>query len=107
MDSEWAMKKQDPTRPSVTVVPAVPERVVPYMSTVFAHLVDSRLSQVEQGFYCSTCLHTKDEQELFTRISFFEHLKGCRIEPFEENWEFRSSGGRHPLQLDLESSGCD
>jgi hypothetical protein len=103
VDFEWDMRKQDPTRPSITAISAVPKRNVRPMSTVFSPLIDPKSSQVEQGFYCTSCLYTTYDQDLFTRDSFLDHLKDCRVRPFEISWNtFYGS-----LKLDFEGSGCD
>jgi hypothetical protein len=86
---EDAMEKRNKTvRSSVTIISAVPGRYWAAMSTVFAPLIDPVSSQVEQGFYCTSCLHTRRYQELFTREEFFKHLKNCRVRPFMEYWNW-------------------
>jgi hypothetical protein len=100
---ECALEKPNKTgRHSITIIPAVPWCYRPAMSTVFASLIDPVSSQVEQGFYCTSCLHTRRYQELFTREEFFKHLKNCRVRPFMEYWNWMNR-----LRLDLESYGCD
>ena len=102
IDLEWALRKHDYTRPSVSVISAVPITIARHMPIVVAPLVNSMSFQVEQGYYCSTCLHTEVEEEVYTRKSFSDHLRDCRVRPFSPVWEFRSN-----LKVDLESYECD
>ncbi|KAF7675759.1 hypothetical protein GT037_006478 [Alternaria burnsii] len=102
MQQEWALRKHDYTRPSVSVISAVPITIARHMPIVFAPLVNSMSFQVEQGYYCSTCLHTEVEEEVYTRKSFSDHLRDSRVRPFSPVWEFRSN-----LKVDLESYEWD
>jgi hypothetical protein len=97
------MEKQDPNRPSVTVISSFPDYLVPYMSMVFAPLIDPVSLQVEQAFYCASCMHVAEDQELFTRVTFLDHLKDCHVQPFHRWWRLDPDR----LVLDLEGSECD
>jgi hypothetical protein len=100
---EWAIKKQDPNRPNVTVLSIFLNYLVPYMSTVFALLIDLVSLQVEQGFYCASCLYVRGEPELFTRGASLDHPKDCRVQSFHRWWCLDSDR----LVLELEGSECD
>jgi hypothetical protein len=102
IDLEWDLRKHDYTRPSVSVISAVPITIARHMPIVFALLVNSMSFQVEQGYYCSTCLHTEVEEQVYTRKTFSDHLRNCRVRPFPPVWEFQSN-----LNVDLESYECD
>jgi hypothetical protein len=102
IDLEWALRKHDYTRSSLSVISAVPITIARHMPIVFAPLVNSMLSQVEQGYHCSTCLHTEVEGKVFTRKSFSNHHRHCRVRPFAHRWELWSK-----LKVDVESYECD
>ncbi|KAF2658936.1 hypothetical protein K491DRAFT_776037 [Lophiostoma macrostomum CBS 122681] len=39
--------------------------------------------KIESGVYCSACLHTEREFEFYTMEEFKEHLRDCRVTPFD------------------------
>ena len=72
-----------PDEAAVTVVrdPLHP-RLHMYMTVVIAPWPDSTASRAEQGIFCSACWCTKNGRLLHTRDTFLEHLKDCRVGPY-------------------------
>lgn len=78
------LERKDLSRPLITTIsePA-PEEIRMHMCVVFAPWIDSSSSQTEQGFYCTSCLYSSEQNLLFTRETFLEHLEYCRVRPFD------------------------
>jgi hypothetical protein len=72
------------------------------MATVVAPWISHGIA--EMGVFCATCLYTEQHDQLYTRAEFVEHLKICRVQPFDDylmfirkalNREFRRLSFHH------------
>jgi hypothetical protein len=87
----------DPSRDEVTVLeyPA-PEILRLHMCVVFVPwLVDASLSSEleEESLFCSNCLYTESQDEIYTKDSFREHLKDCRVRPHDHDSQLSRDKG--------------
>lgn len=99
-DRAWAMWKRDPNRDDITVVrDPLPRCLRMHMSVVFAPWLDSAASRAMQGVFCTSCLHTKRQDKLYTREMFLEHLRDCRVGPDDSFQRTRRFHDRIELSL--------
>jgi hypothetical protein len=84
------MLKQDPNREAVTVIHHDPLHfeLRKHMAAVIAYWPDATGMTAEQGVFCSICLRTRSQDRLYTRDTFLEHLKDCRVRPKSILWDF-------------------
>ncbi|KAH8710012.1 hypothetical protein GQ44DRAFT_714785, partial [Phaeosphaeriaceae sp. PMI808] len=76
------MLKQDPNREAVTVVhDPLHFMLTKHMAAVIAPWPDRTALTAERGVFCSTCLGTRSQNRFYTRDTFSEHLKDCRVGP--------------------------
>ncbi len=54
---------------------AMANALVPWMS----------LADVEYGAWCSTCMYTVMQDVPYSKVEFLEHLKVCRVQPWDMN----------------------
>ena len=82
VDRSWDMARRDPNREAVTVVQGPLNMMLrEHMTVVIAPWPDSTGLNVEHGILCSTCLGTSRQDRIFSRDTFLEHLKDCRVRP--------------------------
>jgi hypothetical protein len=89
-DRAYRMFEQDPKREAVTVIHHDPLHFVlrKHMAAVIAHWPDAIAMTVEQGVFCSACLNTRSQDRIYTRDTFSEHLKDCRVRAGSLPWDF-------------------
>jgi hypothetical protein len=76
----WDMLKQNPDRVEMAVMrEPIHNMLLRHMCVVFAPWPDSTASSTEQGRFCSTCLYTEYQHIAYTKDTFLEHPKDCRV----------------------------
>jgi hypothetical protein len=72
-------RTEGPKRDDVTVV----QDPLPYMLRIHIATVFAPPTWPEQGLFCAACFCTNptDQDRLYTKDSFLEHLKECRVRP--------------------------
>ncbi|KAF2188999.1 hypothetical protein K469DRAFT_564867 [Zopfia rhizophila CBS 207.26] len=89
LDRAFDMTSPSRDREDVTVVhDPLPEFLHARMATVFAPWPDSTGSRAEQGVFCSLCLLTWSQNRVYTRDTFLEHLRDCRVGSYVNHIEF-------------------
>jgi hypothetical protein len=72
VDRDSALHEQDPS----------PEALRLHMCVVFAPWIDTTSQEPEEGVFCTTCMYTYEQDRLYTKASFLEHLRNdCRVAP--------------------------
>lgn len=83
MDRAYDMLYPNRNLEDVTVVhDPLPKFLQPHMATVYAPWPDSTGSRAEQGVFCSLCLLTRSQNRVYTRDTFLEHFRDCRVRPY-------------------------
>lgn len=73
---------QKPNRENVTVVhDPLNSLLRKNMAIVIAPWPDATGLKAEQGVFCSTCVGMENQEAFYTRETFLEHLKDCRVAP--------------------------
>jgi hypothetical protein len=81
-DHAFKMLKQNPNREAVTVVHGPLNFMLRrHMAVVIAPWPDPTALKAKQGVFCSTCLGTESQDRFYTRDTYSEHLKDCRVGP--------------------------
>jgi hypothetical protein len=83
VDRDSALHEQDPRRDEVTLLEnPSPEALKLHMCVVFAPWIDTTSQEPEEGVFCTTCMYTYEQDRLYTKASFLEHLPNhCRVAP--------------------------
>jgi hypothetical protein len=68
--------------PAITPSQPVPQHCHSSMATIIAPQVFDE--GADMGSFCRTCLYTTGLDTIYTDAEFFEHLKTCHVQPFDE-----------------------